>query len=216
MSDMLRGVTAFQYRAVTTTDVPLADGPIVEYAGETRVRVRRPDRLAATTRGDLSNEDVWYNGHQLAVLDLDRNEFATEPVPDSIDAMLEHVVSRYGVTLPLTDFAYRDPYAMIMADVIEGRYLGRHEVDGRPCHHLACRQESVDWQLWIDAEELPLPRRLVIIYLDRDRQPQFKAQLSDWEFGVELPDDVFEFTADTNPTAVTMDAFIETDEGDRP
>jgi hypothetical protein len=216
MSDLLRITTSFSYIAVTATNVPLADGPIAEYAGEVYIRVRRPDRLAATTRGDLNNEDVWYNGTQLTVLDLDRNEYAVEDVPETLDAMLDHMVTTYGVSLPLADLAYGNIYDTVMADVLEGRYLGRHEVDGRPCHHLAYRQNLIDWQIWIDAVELPLPRRIVIVYLGQDRQPRFKAQLSDWNLAAELPDETFEFTTDTDPELISMDVFIGQNEGEQP
>ncbi len=216
MSDALREAPSFSFHAVTTTDVPLADGPFIEYAGETHIRVRRPDRLAATIRGDLGNENVWYNGRQLTVMNLDRNEYAVEDVPDTLDAMLEYIVNKYGVTLPLADFAYSNPYNAVMPDVLEGRYFGRHEVDGQSCHHLLFRQARIDWQIWIDATDLPVPRRVVIIHLDQDRQPRFKAHLSEWDLAADFPDDDFEFSAGTDPQRVTMDALVGANEGDQP
>ena len=63
------------------------------------------------------------------------------------------------------------------------------------CHHLAFRQEGVDWQVWIAEGADPLPRKVVITYKDLPDAPQFVALLDKWNLADQQPAKVFEFTA---------------------
>ena len=49
-----------------------------------------------------------------------------------------------------------------------------------PTVHLAVRSADVDLQLWIAKGPEPLPRRVVITYKNAPGQPQFRADLYDW------------------------------------
>ena len=64
-------------------------------------------------------------------------------------------------------------------------------MNGTTCHHLAFVQDDLDWQIWIDAGERPLPRKLVIVYTSLPGAPQYAAVLSDWSFAKSLPDERF-------------------------
>jgi hypothetical protein len=72
-------------------------------------------------------------------------------------------------------------------------YLGIHEAAGVPCHHLAFEQDSIDWQIWIDAGPEPLPRKLVIAYKTEDEVPQYSVTIRKWNLKATLPDDLFRF-----------------------
>ena len=72
-------------------------------------------------------------------------------MPPTIDGALDAVFERTGMVIPLADFLYADVYARLMESVQRGVYLGIHEAGGVPCHHLSFEQETIDWQLWIDA-----------------------------------------------------------------
>ena len=76
---------------------------------------------------------------------------------------------------------------------------GLHQVDGKPCHHLAFEQEVVDWQIWIDAGT-PLPRRLTITYKLESGEPQYTVTLRRWITDLELDDVKFEFTPPAGAT----------------
>ena len=57
-----------------------------------------------------------------------------------------------------------------------------------PCDHIAARTATVDFQVWVAEGERPLPRRVVITYLEEEGQPQFRAQFSDWNLTPEVPE----------------------------
>ena len=70
---------------------------------------------------------------------------------------MDEALDRTGMVIPLADFLYSDVYDRLMGSVQRGVYLGVHDVDGIPCHHLAFEQETIDWQLWIDAARSRCP-----------------------------------------------------------
>jgi hypothetical protein len=49
----------------------------------------------------------------------------------------------------------------------------------------------VDFQVWVPSRGDPLPRRVVITYKKEAGQPQFRADLSDWNLSPDAPDTLF-------------------------
>jgi hypothetical protein len=131
----------------------------------------------------------------VTVLDKEHNVYATIEAPATIDATFDRLEDEYGVVLPLADLLYADPYAVLMAGVTYGRYLGLHQAAGVTCHHLAFSQDTIEWQIWIDAGEKPLPRKLVISYVDEPGEPQYSAVIRRWNLDSAVPDGLFTFEA---------------------
>ena len=82
-----------------------------------------------------------------------------------------------------------------MVPETSGEYLGVHQVSGVRCHHLVFSNPSIDWQIWIEADGQPVPRKFVISYKRTAGHPQFIAQMSDWNFSPRLPESTFNFKA---------------------
>jgi hypothetical protein len=114
--------------------------------------------------------------------------------PGQIDMALDQMLKDYGLTMPVADFLYSNPYAVLTEKVITGALIGLHSCGGqRRCHHLAFTQEAIDWQIWIEDGPRPLPRKLVITYKLEPGSPQFVARLSKWDFHPGLSKSDFEF-----------------------
>jgi hypothetical protein len=160
-----------------------------------RMAVERPNHVAADATGDTLLRASWYDGKTVTVLDKEHNVYATVDAPSTIDATLEKLEDEYGVVLPLADLLYSDPYAVLIEGVTYGRYLGLHQAAGVMCHHLAFSQESIEWQIWIDAGEQPLPRKLVISYVEEPGEPQYSATIRRWRVDGTVPEGLFTFEA---------------------
>jgi hypothetical protein len=52
---------------------------------------------------------------------------------------------------------------------------------------------GVDFQVWVAQGGEPLPRRIVITYKDETGQPQFWADLSNWNLAPDVSDALFAF-----------------------
>lgn len=194
LSACLAAAQQFTFSAHDMMDQVLPDGQRIQIAINHRFSVRRPNAVVAEAEGDLENSRYVYDGKTLAILDRTENVYAVLDVPGTIDAMLDFVAEKYALTMPLSDLFYGDPYATARPRIRTASHVGLHQVRGVKCHHLVIRQEAVDWQIWIQAADPPVPRKLVITYKELPGDPQYIAFLDDWNLAAKLPDDVFTFT----------------------
>jgi hypothetical protein len=216
MSEFLAKQPRFALEAEESFDEVPDGQPKIELTNLRRIAVERPNHVAADATGDTLNRAAWYDGKAVTVLDKENNVFATLEAPATIDAMLDMLEEKYGVSLPLTDILYSDPYAVLTEAVTYGRYLGLHQAAGVPCHHLVFSQATIEWQIWIDAGDQPLPRKLVINYVQEPGEPQYTATLRRWSLDPKLPDDLFTFEAPEGAQKVDPQAMKRAEEGDKP
>jgi len=191
MSQTLGEAHSFSFMAVALMDEPIETGQLAQSRRLIRAVVRRPDRVFIESH---QGEDVWrfwHEGREVTLLDSTARTYAAAEVPRQIDEMLEDVVTKHGLTLPLSDLVVSNPYGVMTADARTGRYVGLHDVDGTQCHHLLFTHYAFDWQIWIEAAREPVPRKLVIDYKSAPGRPQFTALLSDWSFSPPADDEQF-------------------------
>jgi len=205
MGRALAAAPALSLRAEGMMDEPLADGTTVRLHRRSDVYLRRPDRLYVRTEGDDVDRAVWYNGRTVTLLDKRAGRFASFGAPDSVEAMLDFVVERYGLTVPVADLLFPDPHETLTADVWTGEHLGVRTVNGHRRHHLAFSQERIDWQIWIDAGDTPLPRKLLIVHKTEPTFGQYTVDLDSWDLSADLGDGVFEFHHPGGASAVTVE-----------
>jgi hypothetical protein len=206
MSQCLAQTPRFSVKAEKLIDFVLETGQKIQLSSTTRAVVDRPGKLWARTTGDTGTEQAWYADKRLAILNEENKNYAQIDVPDTIDKMMDDLVRRFGWSMPLADLLLSDPYQSAMEKVRVGQYLGLHVVNETKCHHLAFRQEGLDWQIWIDAGPRPLPRKLVITDKESPGHPQFMAILDDWNLSPKIPDDQFTFKAPEGAVKVEVES----------
>jgi hypothetical protein len=202
MSVHLAGLGSLAAEAEDAVDFVLDSGQKIQLSHRRRSKIRRPNKVAAEVDGDDAHRRMWYNGETLTFLDADHNVYAVADAPDTIGETIEFVEKTLEIHVPLGDLLASDPYQVLTGRVNSGVYLGRHRVGSRKCHHLAFTQEHVDWQIWIDAEGSPLPRKVLITYKKQPSHPQYTVVISKFEENPELPDEEFEFTPPEGATEV--------------
>jgi hypothetical protein len=193
MSTLLASTPRYAFEAEEEFDEIPSGQPRVSLSNLRRVAVERPNKVAADAQGDSLNRSVWFDGKTFALLDKRTNTYATVPVGGSIDTALDLLADRYGVSVPLADLLYADPYAVLSETVTYSRYLGLHRAAGRLCHHLAFAQPTIEWQLWVDAGEQPLPRKMIITYVREPGEPRYVATFTRWTLRPEMPAALFQF-----------------------
>jgi len=215
MSAFLAGAAEFRFEADLLVEDVLETGQKLQFDERARAIVRRPDRFAAQRSGDALARSVVYDGTSVSVLDGVEGVYAVVDVPETIDGMLDHMADLYGVTIPIADLVFSSPYDALVGDGAGGHYVGLHNVAGVECHHIAVSQEAVDWQIWIDAGERPLPRKLVITYKHEVSAPQFIALLSNWDLSPEVADQTFVFETPEGAEQIEFTPFPADDWQDR-
>ena len=214
MSRTLGQAKALRFETTQVHDEPLASGQLVQFRRAGKVAMVRPDKLFAHVHGDKVDRLVWHDGGTLTVFDRQEMTYAKADVPSDNEAMIEKLVEKYDLVLPLADLLFRDSYSAFVANVLLGEYLGIHEVQGTPCHHLAFQQEGIDWQIWIDAGTTPLPRKLLIIYSDEPGQPRHAALLDNWELSPVLSKTMFQPRVPDSAKHVAIESLLEIEKGE--
>jgi hypothetical protein len=193
MCEYLQSKHQFRFEAMELYDEVRPSGQKVQYSRHRRVAVRRPNRIYSEANGDTASRRFWYDGKTITLLDRRQNLYGQTKAARDIDSTLDGISQTYGLSLPLMDLLFHDPYAALTEKVASGAYMGVHQVEGSPAHHLAFTQENVDWQIWVDLGSRPLPRKVVISYKSLPSQPQYQATLSRWDVATRLSDTTFQF-----------------------
>lgn len=208
MGEFLAKLPRFALEAEEVFD-ELPDGELRrQLTNVRRIAVERPNHLAADATGDTLNRASWYDGRTATILDKENNVYATIEAPATIDATFDKLEDEYGIVFPLADLLAADPYAVLMAGVTYGRYLGIHQAAGVASHHLAFSQDTIEWQIWVDAGDKPLPRKLVISYVQEPGEPQYSAVIRRWNLEPAVPEGLFTFEAPEG--AQKIDAQVRT------
>lgn len=87
--------------------------------------------------------------------------------------MLDIAENQYGIEILLRDLFWWSTDKANPEDIKAAYFIAPSMVEGTPCKHYAYRQEEVDWQLWVEDDDTPLPRRLVITSKLVQGQPQY-------------------------------------------
>lgn len=192
MGRTLASAKAFSFEANETTDQVSPTGQKIQLAKNARISLRRPNAIAAVVAGDMEDLAYYYRGKTLTIVNNVDHVYAQQDVPDTIDAMCDFMAEKFRLTTPLSDLLFADPYKALIEHVRSGEYLGIHQVNGTKCHHLAFRQDAIDWQIWVEDGPRAVPHKVVITYKDLPASPQFVAVLDKWELSPQLPDSAFE------------------------
>lgn len=208
MSGFLAEMPQFAFEAEESFDEIPSGQPRMLLSNLRRIAVARPNRFAADVEGDSLSRSVWFDGKAVATYDRSQNSFATIPAAGSIDAALDLLSDKYGVEVPLADLLYSDPYRVLTGAASYSKYLGIHRAAGVPSHHLVFAQETIEWQIWIDAGDQPLPRKMIITYVREPGEPQYMATISRWRLSPELPDSLFLFEPPAGAARVDAAALV--------
>ena len=194
MSDYLKSLKTFALRTENTTDELALAGSKLQFGQTVAIYVKRPDRLRANAEGDLANQQFFFDGKSVTLFNKDKNVYATLEAPGTIEEALEYAQNAFDLSAPLSDLIYPDAYKVLTQNVHSGHYVGLHLVRGIQCHHLVFIQDDIDWQIWIENSQTPLPRKMVITSKWLAGAPQFTALMSYWKTSASLSEDLFIFT----------------------
>jgi hypothetical protein len=126
--------------------------------------------------------------------DKDENHYASIEVAGDMDAALDQAYKDYGLKVGIAELGSAKLCDRAGKDLVNALYVGLHKVRGVPCHHLAFDRKDIHYQVWIEAGDKPVLRKLVVTQKMLPGSPQWTACLSDWDLAPSLADDLFVFT----------------------
>jgi hypothetical protein len=195
MGAYLRTLTTFQIAAETTLDEVLDDGQLVQYGGHIDLLVRRPNRLRAELTSDRQQRMFFYDGQSFTLWARRMNYYATVPAPATLAELGDRLQAKYGIEMPLADLFYwgaTGPDRRDSATLTSALDVGPSQVEGLSCEHYAFRQPDLDWQVWIQQGNYPLPRKLVITTASDSARPQYVSVMT-WNLAPSFNDASFTF-----------------------
>ena len=192
--DFLKQQSQFSFKAEVANDRVYAGGKKLQFGQEVKAAFRRPDKLRIDGDGDLESKLLIFDGKALTLYDKDKNHYASIEVAGDMDAALDQAYKDYGLKVGLAELGSAQLCNRAGKDLVNALYVGLHKVQGVPCHHLAFDRKDIHYQVWIEAGDKPVIRKIVITQKRLPGSPQWTAYLSDWNLAPSLADDLFAFT----------------------
>ena len=193
MGTYLRTLGTFQVKSVQTTDDVLDNGQTIQTNGVIDLLAARPNRLRAEIVSDDRHQFLFYDGKSFTIYGQLVNYYATVPAPPTIGELIEKVGEKYGIEMPLVDlFEWGSPQSDFAKYITGAIDVGPSSIDGTSCEQYAFRQQGLDWQIWIQLGDFPLPRKLILTTTDDEARPRH-SQLLTWNLAPSFNDEAFTF-----------------------
>jgi len=204
MAAYLQTLVVFRVEVATEREDVLDNGLKVQFDGLTSLLVRKPDRVRADVSSDRQDRQYFYDGKQFTLWARRLNLYATAPAPPTVGELVNVIEERYGIEFPLVDLFRWGTAGASSADITDAVDLGPSDVGGTNCRHYALRQAGLDWQIWIQQGDFPLPRKLVLTTTTDEARPQFQATYA-WNLAPSFNDADFAFDPPTGAQRISFD-----------
>ncbi len=192
MGAFLRGLKSFRVTGDVTTDDVLQDGQIVQNASKVDLLAAKPNRMRAEVTSDEKHRLFLYDGKNFTVWAQRVNYYATVPAPPTIGQLFTDIDEKYGIALPLIDLFKWGTDDDAIKSITSATDIGPTTIEGVTCEQYAFRQEGIDWQIWIQLGDYPLPLKFVIRTLSDEARPQHSDTLT-WNLAPSFNDAAFVF-----------------------
>lgn len=193
MGAYLRTLKDFQVTAAVTSEDVMTDGEKLTYSHTTNILAAMPNKLRVDTQGDQKSRLMLYDGKHFTLFARRAGYYATVDAPPTIGELIDVVSDKYDIDIPLLDlFLWGGPRASENL-ITEATDFGPSDVGGITCEHYAFRQPGLDWQVWIQLGDHPLPKKIVLTTLTDEARPQHTSVLN-WNLAPSYNDEAFVFT----------------------
>jgi hypothetical protein len=180
MSDYLAGLSAFSMNADIENEFVNLDGQKLQLNSYSTILLQRPSAFKITRQGMFADAVIFFDGKTVTIHGKELNAYVQFESKSTIDDAVRNVEFELNYNAPGADLLFSDPYSVLSSGVRRADYIGVSYVNGVECHHLAFREEQVDWQLFVQAGDRPLPMKYVITSKWVTGAPQYSVTLRDW------------------------------------
>lgn len=192
MGAFLNDQQSFSVRTNTETDYVLDTGQKVQLSARGKLDVRRPDHVRAEQVSERKHRQYFYDGKTFTIFSPQTGYYATVAAPPTIRRLADLLEDRYGLELPLVDLFRWGSNEAGFERITNARYLGTTRIGGVDTDHYAFRQPGLDWQIWIERGNRPVPRKLVLTTTDDSARPEHTIEMT-WNLNAKHEDAAFAF-----------------------
>ena len=192
MGAYLRSLKSIGVHAVITTEDVMEDGQKVDRANVTDLVAERPNKMRVDIVDQRQPRTLFYDGKTFTMWAPRVKFYATVAAPPTIIQLVDTLEDRFDLEVPFVDlFRWGTPESNV-ADITEATHIGPVNINGVTCEQFVFRQKGLDWQIWIQNGDFPLPLKLVLTTTDDEARPQHTA-LYTWNLAPSYNDKAFVF-----------------------
>jgi hypothetical protein len=175
MTDYVTSLSDARMTVIESREEPVQGAGRVRKQVERVYTMRRPNQLAWSATGVGVSASGAFNGTELQLENNINGRNTTIPISGTLDQLLTTLRDQEKLTLPMADLFASNIYDRLTGEMTTARYMGLHQMDGEICHYVACENGPIQWQMWIASEGNPVPKRVIIRYLNLQGAPRFGA-----------------------------------------
>jgi len=204
MADYLGSLKQFSVNTQGTLEDLDDSGHRVDFDVSARAIVSRPNKLLAERRGDLIDQNFYYDGKTTTLCNPSDKVYATVPAPATIDGTLHYVRDSLGLIIPISDLVYSNAFPLLMKDVTYAAVVRKAFINGVKCDHLTFSRPGVDFQVWVADSGKPLPMKYVVTDTGTPALLSISTVMSDWNLAPKVPESRFDFVPPQGAKPITF------------
>ena len=204
MTDYIGSLKQFSVNTQGTMEDLDDSGHRVDFDVSARAIVSRPNKLLAERRGDLIEQNFYYDGKTTTLCNPSDKVYATVPAPATIDGTLHYVRDSLGLVIPIGDLVYSNAFPLLMQDVTYAAVVRKAYINGVKCDHLTFSRPGVDFQVWVADRGNPVPMKYVVTDTGTPALLSISTVLSDWNLAPAVPDARFTFVPPQGAKPITF------------
>jgi hypothetical protein len=206
MGAYLRSLGSFRLTSNASTEEVFANSQKLQFLQRTTYTMGGPTSLNVKIDTDSQTREVFYNGKTFTIVAPRAGKYIQLPASGNVGQILTRAYEDWGVDFPVQDlFRWGDASATAERPK-EGFKVGSAKIGDVMTDHYAFRQTGVDWQIWIDQGDKPLPRKMVITNLEDAAQPQYVAYFT-WDLKPTIAPGTFDFKPSKTDTRIDLSDF---------
>lgn len=206
MSAFLMSLQTIEISTQGSLDVVTGENQRIQLDGTTNYKIRRPGFVIEYV-SDIKDRRFIYDGKTFTIHSPKLGFYATAPAPPTNRETLSTIYQKFGIALPLEDlFRWAEPNGLRQQALKSAYRVGPATINGVPTDHYAFREQDVDWEVWIQKGDQPLPRKLVIVDRTEAAHPTFITHIS-WKLNPVFTDSDFTFVPDKDAKRIQMATF---------
>ena len=193
MGAYLRTLKSMGVHAVVTTQDVMEDGEKVDRSSVVDLVAERPNKMRVDIADQRQPRTLFYDGKMFTMWAPRVKFYATVNAPPTIAALVDTLDDKFDLEVPFVDlFRWGTPESDL-AEITDATDIGPAAVNGVTCEQYTFRQKGLDWQVWIQNGDFPLPLKLVLTTTTDDARPQHSS-LYTWNLAPSYNDKAFVFT----------------------
>lgn len=205
MGEALRALPAFSVDADLIWEEVMEDGQKIAVMENVAVDAQPPMKLRVEQTMPSRKRIFYFNGERATLWAPGIRYYTQVDFKGTVAEMIAEAASKYDYEIPLSDLFFWGADDKDIEALTSAQHVGLASIDGRICDQYALRQEGVDWQIWIEDADPPMPCAYSIVDLTDEARPTFNAvvrvtsqlEFSDGRFAFDPPEDALAIPFET-------------------